>query len=187
MAAGMNTAPSPSPPRGDHNLSGLLLRRCGPGCSEFFDTTVAGAEQGSDENSMLMLANAVRAKVGAVEDRGLPTVTRPAWGGTACSTRAGCRLVSMRANRCNYGRLAMQRAYEDVNIGVHALGVVISTLCGCVFVGGAAECLLQSVPAVCTFPYSVYSQAFSTSVQLWEGVKAATRTCLIHGSAAVSS
>lgn len=77
-----------------------------------------------------------------------------------------------------------------------------------VFVGGAAECLLQSVPAgvllksmckhrprlmlcasvhisgrdgryhvkipfhVLLHQYSVYSQAFSTSVQLWEGVKA---------------
>merc|ERR1719203_996796 len=103
--------------------------------------------------------------------------------GTACSTPAACKLKELQANRCNYGREALQTAYQGVNVAAHVMGVAISLLCGCVYVQNAAKCALQTVPASCVFPYSVYSKTFSGSVELWEAVKAASKTCLIHGDA----
>lgn len=96
-------------------------------------------------------------------------------------------MKTMVANRCNYGRQALQTAYESFNVAVHTMGVAVSTLCGCTFVLDQAKCVMQNVPPVCIFPYNAYSRLFASSVQLWEAVKASTKTCLMHGDAAVSS
>merc|ERR1712151_452156 len=108
---------------------------------------------------------------------------------TACATPAACRLKTALANKCNYGREALQATYEGLNIAAHVMGVLISLLCGCtgVFVRGQAVCVLQNVPPVCVFPYNVYVKTFSGSTQLWEAVKGATKSCLVHGDAAVAS
>merc|ERR1711933_705721 len=108
------------------------------------------------ENMQLRSASLVRAQSASLGD------------GTACSTEAECNLKSLAANRCNYGREALQASYQSLNLMAHTLGSTVSTLCGCVFVNGQATCALQSVPPVCIFPYSVYSQLFSTSIEIWE-------------------
>ncbi|CAK0813894.1 unnamed protein product, partial [Prorocentrum cordatum] len=55
---------------------------------------------------------------------------------TACATPARCRLKEAMANRCNYGREALQATYEGVNAAAHVMGSLISSLCGCIFVRG---------------------------------------------------
>ena len=40
------------------------------------------------------------------------------------------------------------------------------------FVSDKVACALQTVPQVCVFPYSVYSQVFAGSIETWEAVKA---------------
>jgi hypothetical protein len=74
---------------------------------------------------------------------------------TACASNAACKLKSMMANKCKYGREALQLAYQGLNIAAHVMGVVITLLCGCLFVHSTAVCVLQSVPPICIFPYNV--------------------------------
>ena len=71
-------------------------------------------------------------------------------------------------------------AYNDVNVLVHVLSAMVSTLCGCVHVQQVSHCALHQVPQACVFPYTVYSKAFAGSVQLWEAVKASTSRCSVH-------
>merc|ERR1712050_630942 len=106
---------------------------------------------------------------------------------TACATPAGCKLKSLAANKCNFGRVAMQTTYQSMNLVTHTLGVVTSLLCGCVNAGNVATCVLATVPEVCVFPYNVYSKIYSGSVQMWEAMKSATKRCMLHGDVTVSS
>jgi hypothetical protein len=106
---------------------------------------------------------------------------------TACASNAACKLKSMMANKCNYGREALQLAYQGLNIAAHVMGVVITLLCGCLFVHSTAVCVLQSVPPICIFPYNVYGKVYSGSEQLWESVKGATKTCMMHGDVMIAS
>ena len=99
---------------------------------------------------------------------------------TPCGTPAGCAMKERVANRCNYGRAALLSAYKDVNVLVHVLSAMVSTLCGCVHVQHVSHCALHQVPQACVFPYTVYSKAFAGSVQLWEAVKASTNRCSVH-------
>ena len=99
---------------------------------------------------------------------------------TPCATPAACALKERAANKCNYGRLALLSAYNEVNVLVHVLSAVISTLCGCVHVQSVSHCMLQQLSPTCAFPYTVYSKAFAGSVQLWEAVKASTNKCGVH-------
>ena len=49
--------------------------------------------------------------------------------------------------RCSYGRLALQSAYEALNVGVHVLGVVTSLACGCVSTPTSQViCAMENVP-----------------------------------------
>jgi hypothetical protein len=50
-----------------------------------------------------------------------------------------------------------------------------------------STCAMRYVPQVCTFPYTVYAKAFAGSAQVWEAVKASTKTCVLHGDAAFTS
>merc|ERR1712127_436963 len=90
---------------------------------------------------------------------------------TACNTPAECELRELAANKCTYGRAALQNTYNSLNVAAHVLGSLVSTLCGCVHVEHVSHCILQNVPPVCTFPYSVYSKVFAGSIQVWEAVK----------------
>ena len=100
--------------------------------------------------------------------------------GTPCATPAACAMKEREANRCNYARAALLSAYNDVNVLVHVLSTMVSTLCGCVHVQQVTHCALHQVPQACVFPYTVYSKAFAGSVQLWEAVKASTSRCSVH-------
>ena len=103
-----------------------------------------------------------------------------------CATTAACAVKAMAANKCNYARVALQSTYNELNVATHVLGVLVSSLCGCVHAGHVSNCALRSLPAVCVFPYTVYSKAFAGSVQVWEAVKAATKKCIIHRGPATS-
>ena len=92
-------------------------------------------------------------------------------------------MKTLGANRCNYARVALQQAYNELNVATHALGVLVSSLCGCLRSDHVVVCALRGVPAACAFPYTVYSKAFAGSVQVWEAVKASTSTCILHGDA----
>ena len=107
--------------------------------------------------------------------------------GTPCDSEASCALVQAFANKCNFGRMSLQQAYEGVNVAAHVLGVMTSVLCGCLYADTQAVCLLQGVPPVCVFPYMVYSKLFSASNELWEAVKGTTSSCQMHGDFRISS
>lgn len=105
--------------------------------------------------------------------------------GVPCSTPAACALKTLEANKCNYGRIALQSAYNELNVATHVLGVLVSSLCGCLHSGHVSTCAMSSLPATCTFPYTVYAKAFAGSIEVWEAVKASTQTCILHGSDSV--
>lgn len=107
-------------------------------------------------------------------------------GATPCATPAACAIKSLGVNRCNFARAALQKTYEELNTATHVLGTAVSSLCGCVRVGDVSSCLLKSMPAACAFPYEVYSKAFSTSVSVWEAVKAASVNCAVHVDPAIA-
>ena len=104
---------------------------------------------------------------------------------TACGTPAECELRELAVNKCNYGRAALQNTYNSLNVAAHVLGSLVSTLCGCVHVEHVSHCILQNVPPMCTFPYTVYSKVFAGSVQVWEAVKASTKSCMMHRGPAI--
>jgi hypothetical protein len=106
---------------------------------------------------------------------------------TACGTPAECELRELSINKCNYGRLALQNTYNSLNVVAHVLGSLVSTLCGCVHVEHVSHCILQNVPPMCTFPYTVYSKVFAGSVQVWEAVKASTKSCMMHRGPAIQA
>lgn len=106
---------------------------------------------------------------------------------TPCNSQTLCSIDGLIANKCSYMRKGMQLAYQGLNLAVHVMGVLITVLCGCLFVFTQAKCVLFAVPPICIRPYSVYSKAFSGSVQMWESVKSMTKTCIMHGSPMISS
>merc|ERR1719424_1493214 len=106
---------------------------------------------------------------------------------TPCNSQTLCSIDGLVANKCSYMRKGMQLAYQGLNIAVHVMGVLITVLCGCLFILTQAKCILFMVPPICIRPYTVYSKAFSGSVQMWESVKSMTKTCIMHGSPMVSS
>ena len=105
--------------------------------------------------------------------------------GTACNSPAECALREAGANRCNYGRVALQNTYNSLNVVAHVMGAAISSLCGCIHVDRQSRCVLANVPATCVFPYTVYSKVFAGTVQAWEAVKASTKNCMIHRGPAI--
>jgi len=117
----------------------------------------------------------------------LVPVSRTVSADTPCNSETLCSIDGLAANKCSYMRKGLQIAYQGLNIVVHVMGVLITALCGCLFVFTQAKCILSNIPPVCIRPYSVYSKAFSGSVQMWESVKSMTKTCIIHGSPKISS
>ena len=105
--------------------------------------------------------------------------------GTACNSPAECALKEAAANRCNYGRVALQDTYKSLNVVAHVMGAAISSLCGCIHVDRQSRCVLGNVPATCVFPYTVYSKVFAGTVQAWEAVKASTKSCIVHRGPAI--
>lgn len=106
---------------------------------------------------------------------------------TPCNAQTLCSIDALVANKCSFRRKAQQLSYQGLNVVVHVMAVLITMLCSCMYVIGAARCILSLIPPVCQRPYSVYSKAFSQSMGMWETVKASTKTCIIHGSPLISS
>ena len=114
-------------------------------------------------------------------------VDHPPSKGTACASPAECELREIAVNKCTYGRVALQSTYNSLNVVAHVLGSLVSSLCGCVHVEHVSHCILQNVPPTCTFPYTVYSKVFAGSVQVWEAVKASTKSCMMHRGPAIQA
>ena len=164
-----------------------LAKTCGSKCVQFLQQGV----EDQQHNALLpvtlgaAVANAERATSGAQQwldaAQGGATPKQP------CASAASCAIKSLGANRCNYARAALQKSYEDLNVATHVLGTVVSSMCGCVRIGDVSSCLLKSMPANCAIPYTVYSKAFSTSVSVWEAVKAASVRCTLHVDPAITA
>ena len=183
------------------DLSGaeaVLARTCGVRCLAMLHAKSALVQQGgakpgnATQNHALLGAVAeeagrtLEAAVGLVAAQGSARreeSVASAPSGVACSTPAACAMKTLGANKCNYARVAMQQAYDELNVATHVLGVLVSSLCGCLHSGHVSICAMRTVPATCTFPYTVYAKAFAGSAQVWEAVKASTATCIIHGDA----
>ena len=174
-----------------------LARTCGGGCVAFLHARsvlsqaslntsrreALFADVATEVGRRLDEALALAAPVGAIQ---VPAgAAAPA--GIACATPASCALKALGANKCNYARVALQQAYNELNVATHVLGVLVSSLCGCLHSGHVSTCAMRSVPQVCVFPYTVYAKAFAGSAQVWEAVKASTKTCILHGDAAFTS
>ena len=174
-----------------------LARTCGGQCLAFLHTrsvlASASANTSRDEAVLADVAAEVGRRLGEAFALTAPGVAAhvsasPATPtGIACATPASCALKALGANKCNYARVALQHAYNELNVATHVLGVLVSSLCGCLHSGHVSTCAMRSAPQVCTFPYTVYAKAFAGSVQVWEAVKASTQTCVLHGDAALLS
>jgi hypothetical protein len=103
-----------------------------------------------------------------------------------CVDDVSCAVLEKVAERCNFGRVGAQATYQAVNLAVHVVTVVTSLMCGCLYVGNMAACVLGKAPW-CTFMDAVFTGAYKNSVQAWEAVKGATKTCSIHGDPRIAS
>ena len=193
------------------DAGGSLAKSCGTRCTSLLETLVAQLNDTAEETGstagfdlLKLLAGNVeqslaRAQVlserpaasllakGAVRHRHIRGASEAfASENVPCATPAACAVKAMAANKCNYARVALQSAYNELNVATHVLGVLVSSLCGCVHTGQVSTCALRTLPPVCTFPYTVYSKAFAGSVQVWEAVKAATKKCIIHRDPAIA-
>ena len=174
-----------------------LARTCGGRCVSFLHTRVALSQASSNATRHQALFADVAAEVGRRLDEALAlaapvgparvAAAAAAPAGIACATPASCALKALGANKCNYARVALQQAYNELNVATHVLGVLVSSLCGCLHSGHVSTCAMRSVPQVCTFPYTVYAKAFAGSAQVWEAVKASTKTCVLHGDVSFTS
>ena len=166
-----------------HGKAALLDNAGGGGNASashaLLDAVAAEAERRFEHAAAL--ASAQSGAAGAKAERAALSAS-----GVPCSTPAACAAKTLGANKCNYARIALQQSYNELNVATHALGELVSSLCGCVRAGHVTTCALRAVPAACTFPYTVYAKAFAGSVQVWEAVKASTSTCILHGDAALA-
>ena len=174
-----------------------LARTCGMQCvallhkqSALLQSTGNGSASGShglleavaaEAGDRLQQAVALAAAQSTPQPAKAEASSSSSMSGVPCSSPAACAMKSLGANRCNYARVALQQAYNELNVATHALGELVSSLCGCLRSGQVVTCALRGVPAACAFPYTVYSKAFAGSVQVWEAVKASTSTCILHG------
>lgn len=164
-----------------------LSKSCGPKCLSTF--RAHGSAVALPEALGQVAAHAERSTSAAkqwLEVSSEASSSSAVSGGTPCATPAACAMKSLGVNRCNFARAALQKTYEELNTATHVLGTAVSSLCGCVRVGDVSSCLLKSMPAACAFPYEVYSKAFSTSVSVWEAVKAASARCSVHVDPAIA-
>lgn len=179
-----------------------LQNSCGEACVEVFDKIVAATDMNtsSQERASTVLkllgdeALQQAEYAARLQDSFHASVEKQTTklGGllssdTACATNSLCKLKALAANKCNFGRQSLQTAYQALNIAAHVMSIVITLLCGCLYVHSTAVCALQSVPPICVFPYNVYGKVYSGSEQLWEAVKGATKTCMMHGDATIAS
>merc|ERR1712218_485788 len=147
-------------------LNKVLHEKCGSACVEVWNNAVA-AKAGSNRTSglaewyapLIALADVAQQQLRSAEqvkhDSAIPSlvgvgekrksIVTHYLGATdtACTSPASCKLKSMIANRCNFGREALQTAYQTFNLVAHTMGAAITVLCGCLFVQEHATCALQ--------------------------------------------
>ena len=164
-----------------------MAKTCGPKCLSVFRAHASASAL--PEALGQAAAHAERSRSAAKQwlDASSESSAGAASGGVPCATPAACAIKSLGVNRCNFARAALQKTYEELNTATHVLGTAVSSMCGCVRVGDVSSCLLKSMPAACAFPYEVYSKAFSTSVSVWEAVKAASVKCAVHVDPAIAA
>ena len=194
-----------------HGAAGSLAKSCGTSCTSLLETLFAQLNHTAEEKGVTFGFGLLKLLSGNVAES-LSRAKRLAETSAAsrfateiaghkrmrgaskafasenvpCATPAACAIKAMAANKCNYARAALQSSYNELNIATHVLGVLVSSLCGCVHTGHVSTCALRSLPAACTFPYTVYSKAFAGSVQVWEAVKASTKKCIVHRDPAIA-
>merc|ERR1712119_156945 len=105
---------------------------------------------------------------------------------TPCSDEKSCQLMSLGANKCNFGRIATLATYSAVNIATHIYAAIQTVLCGCIHVGRAGFCLL-STQFFCNLPHSMYLKLKGQSESIWESVVSRTKACRMSGHALISS
>jgi hypothetical protein len=195
IVSALVVAPRASQPFSD--VEAMLARTCGGQCIALLHAKSAllGRSDAANVSRSHALMSAVAEEAGRSLEQAVALVAAQrvakrdgstgsfAASGVACSTPAGCAMKTLGANRCNYARVALQQAYNELNVATHALGVLVSSLCGCLHSGHVSSCAMRGVPPACTFPYTVYAKAFAGSAQVWEAVKASTSTCILHGDA----
>ena len=201
LGSALRTAPQKSWDDALAEAEITLAKECGNECLAVLHAVVNASSAASAGKAMLVM--------NSMSDRGLEQIDmanglmqavatdseadRGAFGGqssskgTACGTPAECELRELAVNKCTYGRAALQNTYNSLNVVAHVLGSLVSSLCGCVHVGHVSHCILQNVPPMCTFPYTVYSKVFAGSVQVWEAVKASTKSCMMHKGPAIQA
>ena len=162
-----------------------LSKSCGAKCLSVFRSHASA--KGLPEALGQAAAHAERSRNAALDWLQASAGSSAVHGGSPCATPAACAIKSLGVNRCNFARAALQKTYEELNTATHVLGTAVSSMCGCVRVGDVSSCLLKSLPAACAFPYEVYSKAFSTSVSVWEAVKAASVKCSVHVDPAIAA
>lgn len=106
---------------------------------------------------------------------------------TPCASASLCKIREFMANKCSYVRETMQALYQVVNLISHIATIIITVLCGCLFIMNQAMCVLKGIPFICSMPYNMYNAIFKMSIQLWEAVKTTTSVCQIHGHMLLSS
>merc|ERR1712007_6383 len=109
------------------------------------------------------------------------------WVGTACAGSASCFFKGLMANKCSYIRSTLQIIYQAVNVVAHVMAIVMTVLCGCLFIANQAVCVLSAIPYICSTPYNLYNAIFKTSIQLWEAVKSSSTSCQLHAGGSLSS
>ena len=196
----------------EHVAGGSLAKSCGVSCISLLESlaaqlnaTAEGSGSAAGFDLLKLVAGNVDQSLVRAKKLAVGTATSPlansalqhrrirgaskafASENVPCATPAACAMKAMAANKCNYARVALQSTYNELNVATHVLGVLVSSLCGCVHTGHVSTCALRSLPSACTFPYTVYSKAFAGSVQVWEAVKAATKKCIIHRDTAIDA
>ena len=174
----------------------VLTKECGENCVQLLHSMLNASTPASSRAALLSSLAAVGlerleshdmlAKSVAHSDLHARAVSNPSTG-TACNSPAECALKEAAANKCNYGRVALQSAYNSLNVVAHVMGAAISSLCGCIHVDRQSRCVLANVPATCVFPYTVYSKVFAGTVQAWEAVQASTKSCIVHRGPAIKA
>ena len=118
-----------------------LARTCGLQCVAFLQArsalAPAAANTSRDEAVLAHVAGEVGRRLEEAFSLTAPSAaarvsaTSAAPAGVACATPASCALKALGANKCNYARVALQQAYNELNVATHVLGVLVSSLCGC--------------------------------------------------------
>jgi len=105
-----------------------------------------------------------------------------------CTDAKTCELMSLGANKCNFGRISTLAVYSAVNIATHIFSAVVDVLCLCLHVYTQTLCVIAKTGLpFCQFPNSLWSKLKGQSESIWEAVKARTKACRVQGHMLIAS